>query len=123
MRDVEHIYMNIPRWTGRTIEEGTPWMEAAAEVESALSQLDSLLGEFGGIGFSSQMGTLSSVTDGINAMRNARKYLHEEIVRLVDKPLEECFTRAVEALAAIDFDKIRVENKAGLVVKNAEVGG
>lgn len=119
MRDVEHIYMNIPRWTGRTIEEGTPWMEAAAEAEAALSQLDSLLGEFGGIGFSSQMGTLASVTAGINAMRNARKYLHEEIVRLVDKPLEECFTRAVEGLAAIDFDKIRVENKAGLVVKDA----
>jgi len=123
MRDVEHIYMNVPRWTGRTIEEGTPWMEAAAEVESALAQLDSLLGEFGGIGFSSQMGTLNSVTDGIDAMRDARKYLHEEIVRLVDRPLEECFTRAVNALAAIDFDEIRVENKAGLVVNHAEVGG
>lgn len=71
-----------------------------------------------GIGFYSQMGVLSSVTDGINAMRDARKYLHEEIVRLVDKPLEECFARAVEALAAIDFDKIHVENKAGLVVKD-----
>jgi len=123
MRDVEHIYMNVPRWTSRKIEEGTPWMDIATELESMLSQLDSLLGEFGGIGFFSQLGTLSNVTDEINTMRNARKYLHEEIVRLVDRPLEECFTRAVEALETIDFDKIRVENKAGLVINNTETGG
>jgi len=123
MRDVEHIYMNVPRWTGRKIEEGTPWLDAAAELESILSQLDSLLGEFGGIGFCSQMGILSSFTDGINAMRDARKYLHEEIVRLVDKPLEECFARAAERLAAIDFDSVIQKGATEIGVCNYEDTG
>lgn len=123
MKDIERIYMNVPMWTGRKTEHGTPWLDAASEAETALSSLDSLLGEFGGIGFSSQMGILSGVTDGFAVMKNARQYLQQEIERFVDNPLIECFSRAVEGLTAIDFDKIRVVNNAGVVVNNMDMNG
>lgn len=120
-KNVDYIYVNTPVWTGRDIVQNAPWMDAARSAEGILSQLDSVLGEFGGIGFSSQLGALEQVTDGFKILENVRLNLPALITECIDKPLNEFLKNANIQFGQMPYDNIKRYNGSGVTSVDGKV--